>query len=57
VLEVAAVRLRRDLEIDLRARDSSAHYRFNANSDPIEPEAFWEGLKPLRLQTYAHESA
>lgn len=57
VFEVPSVRLRRNVEVDFRAGDPAPERLLHAYLDVVEPKPSWEGAKPIRLETDAHEGA
>ena len=55
VAQVATMRLRRDVEIDLGTGDLAPDNAVHPHSYPIESESIGEGAEPIRLETHADQ--
>ena len=57
LFQVTAVRLRRNLKVDLGTRDFPTRYRTNPNPDAFEAKSVGERAQPVGIKTDAHKGA
>jgi hypothetical protein len=57
VLQMPAMGLRRNIEIDLRTSDLTSQHWSDFHSDVIKPQSTRERTQPGRVETDAHEGA